>query len=199
MAEWVARRVACPGPGRGRSAARLTVRDVWLDGGVSADQTPRLTVREAVDYVFGLATADEARSLDGLFAAIARDRGRPLEIHADPRMPAGVFGQWLRFADHDEVAYAAWVPTPERTLAHELGHIVFGHRGRPVAELAEAAIPSELQGMAALMLRRECGSDTAAEEELAAEQFASLLLSRLHSMGRQRDPGLRSRWGEALG
>ena len=174
------------------------VGDVWLDGEVAADRTPPANVRAAVDHVFRVATADESRTLEGLFAAVARDRGRPLEIRADPHMPAGVFGQWLRFTDRDEVSVAEWVQTRERTLAYELGHIVLNHRGRPVVDLAEAALPTDLHDLATLMLRRECGSAAAAEEEALAEQFASLLLSRLNSVGR-RDPRVRSRWGEALG
>ncbi|WP_245721602.1 ImmA/IrrE family metallo-endopeptidase [Nocardia crassostreae] len=155
-------------------------------------------VGSAVDRVFALATAGESRSLDGLVAAVFRFRGRPLRVVEDPGMPPGVFGQWIHYRDHDEVSFASWVQTRDRTVAHELGHILLGHRGRPVVDLAQAVLPSEVHDMAALMLRRECGNSGVAEEEMAAEQFASLLLNRLRSIGR-KEPRLRSRWGEALG
>lgn len=113
-------------------------------------------------------------------------------------MPTGVFGQWIHYRDHDEVSFASWVQTRDRTVAHELGHIVLNHRGRPVVELAQAMLPPDYHEMAAFMLRRECGNSAAAEEELAAEQFAGLLLNRLGNIGRKA-PRLRSRWGEALG
>ncbi|WP_278264161.1 ImmA/IrrE family metallo-endopeptidase [Nocardia sp. AG03] len=156
------------------------------------------TVHAAVDRIFTTATVEESRSLPGLVAAIARDRGRPLRLVEDAALPTGVFGQWVHFPDHDEVSVASWVQTRDRTIAHELGHIVLGHRGRPVVDLARTMLPDSVHDMAALMLRRECGNAGAAEEESAAEQFASLLLTRLRTMGGRR-PRLRSRWGEALG
>ncbi|MFG1797479.1 hypothetical protein [Nocardia sp. NPDC049149] len=154
-------------------------------------------VGAAVDRVFAIATAAESRTLDGLLQAVSRDRGRPLAVIESPNLPAGVFGHWIRFADRDEVSYASWAQTKDRTVAHELGHIVLGHQGRPVLEVAQAILPADMHDLAALVLRREC-TDEAAAEELAAEQFASLLLNRLQSIGR-REPRLRSRWGEALG
>lgn len=153
-------------------------------------------VQCAVDRVFAVATAKESRSLDGVLAAVARDRGRQLVV-VEEDLPPGVFGHWIRYPEHDEVAYACWAHTRDRTLAHELGHIMLAHRGRPVAEFAATAVP-ELSELAALMLRRECGDEAAADEEAAAEQFAGLLLARMHDVGNQ-DPRLRSRWGEALG
>ncbi|WP_240771616.1 ImmA/IrrE family metallo-endopeptidase [Nocardia sp. CS682] len=155
-------------------------------------------VGPAVDRVFAMATAEESLSLDGLLQAVARDRGRPLTVTEDPHMPAGVFGHWIRFTDRDEVSYASWTQTRDRTIAHELGHIVLGHQGRPVLEVAQAVLPTDMHDLAALILRRDCADAAAAAEELAAEQFASLLLNRLRSIG-GREPRLRSRWGEALG
>ncbi|WP_459961489.1 M78 family metallopeptidase domain-containing protein [Nocardia sp. IFM 10818] len=155
-------------------------------------------VNSAVDRVFAMATAGESTSLDGLVAAVARERGRPLRVIEDPGMPAGVFGQWIHYRDRDEVSFASWVQTRDRTVAHELGHILLGHQGRPVLELARDALPAGIHDMAALMLRRECGNAVGIEEESAAEQFASLLLNRLQSIG-GKQPRLRSRWGEALG
>ncbi|MEU4323416.1 hypothetical protein AB0F85_32145 [Nocardia fluminea] len=155
-------------------------------------------VNSAVDRIFTIATVGESQSLDGLMQAASRFRGRPLRVVENSALPTGVFGQWVHYQDHDEVSVASWVQTRDRTLAHELGHIVLGHQGRPVLELAQAVLPTGVHELAALMLRRECGNAGAAEEELAAEQFASLLLNRLQRIGR-KEPRLRSRWGEALG
>ncbi|APE37146.1 hypothetical protein BOX37_28065 [Nocardia mangyaensis] len=155
-------------------------------------------VNSAVDRIFTMATAGQSQSLDGLVEAVSRLRGRPLRVVEDSVLPTGVFGQWVHYRDHDEVSVASWVQTRDRTIAHELGHIVLGHQGLPVLELAQSVLPTGMHEMAALMLRRECGNAAAAEEELAAEQFASLLLNRLQRIGR-KEPRLRSRWGEALG
>lgn len=170
----------------------------WTIHGWIAGMLGSSAVHVAVDHVFAVASATESRSVDGLLRAVSRYRGRPLEVIEDPNMPAGVFGQWVRFGDRDEVSYASWVHTRDRTLAHELGHIVLGHQGRPVLELARELLSESMHELAALILRRECGGAAAAEEELAAEQFASLLLNRLQIIGR-KEPRLRSRWGEALG
>ncbi|CAM4334787.1 hypothetical protein NONI108955_21335 [Nocardia ninae] len=155
------------------------------------------TIVAAIDRVFTVATAEEAASLDGVVQAIARERGRPLTVSKDDSMPPGVFGQWTHFADRDEVSYAPWVYKVDRTVAHEMGHIVLGHRGRPVVDLAQSILPESMHGLAALMLRRECGSAGDADEETAAEQFAGMLLNRLQ-FGSRGAPRLRSRWGEAF-
>ncbi|MFI9506928.1 hypothetical protein [Nocardia sp. NPDC052566] len=156
------------------------------------------SVGAAVDHVFAVATAAESHTLDGLLQAVSRHRGRPLRIIENPDLPAGVFGHWIRFTDRDEVSYASWAQTRDRTVAHELGHIVLGHTGSPVLEVAQSLLPADMHDLAVLVLQRECGNSAAADDELAAEQFASLLLNRLRSLGRGA-PRLRSRWGEALG
>ncbi|MCZ9635075.1 hypothetical protein [Rhodococcus sp. BH5] len=161
--------------------------------------TDSSTVARAVDRLFRIAEGDELRSLSGLAEALARDRGRPLVICEGPDLPARVFGQWVRHADHDEVKYASWVHARERTIAHELGHIVLNHVGRPAIELALEALPPESHGLAALMLERDC-DNVRSPEEVDAEAFGNLLLRRLKG-GRHvnRSPGIRSRLDEAFG
>lgn len=157
------------------------------------------TVARAVDRLFRIAEGDELRSLTGLAEALARDRGRPLVIHEGPDLPNRIFGQWIRHPDYDEVKYGRWVHARERTIAHELGHIVLGHVGKPAIELAREVLPPERHDLAALMLQRDC-DDTKSPEEADAEAFGNLLLHRLNGGSRiNRSPGLRSRLDEAFG
>lgn len=155
-------------------------------------------VSEAVDRVFRIATSSEATTLSGLMEAVARDRSRPLIVDPSNRnLPLGVFGQWVQYPDRDEVSCAEWVHARERTLAHELGHILLGHRGRPARDFAEEFLPASAQGLAKIMLRREC-SDGHNAEEIDAEAFASRLLGRLNSNRKSTNPGVRARLDEAI-
>ncbi len=134
----------------------------------------------------------------------AQANGRVVVIEDAP-LAVGVFGQWISFPDRDVVQVGQGVVGRDRTIAHELGHMVLGHRGLPVAEFAAEhvrAVPPEL---VARMLQRSCGSgdvlhagDRWPEDELAAERFAGLLIRRMHA-GR----GVRTRWSpyvdDALG
>lgn len=77
-------------------------------------------------------------SLVRLVAAVGADRGRPIEVTAAD-LPVGVSGQWRQYTDRDEFLIQRGLPTTERTLAHELGHLVLGHDGIPVTEVAREA------------------------------------------------------------
>ncbi|MDH6284554.1 hypothetical protein [Prescottella agglutinans] len=156
-------------------------------------------IARAVDHLFRIAQGAEARSLSGMADALARDRGRELVIREGAELPAGVFGQWTRHPDHDEVCCASWVHARERTIAHELGHIALGHVGRPAIELATEHLPPSIHDLAVLMLQRDC-TDARSEEEADAEAFGSLLLRRLKGSSlANRSPAVRSRLDEALG
>lgn len=154
-------------------------------------------VAHAVDRLFRIAEGEEARSLSGMSDALARERNRPLIICEGPDLPVGVFGQWVRHPDRDEVRYAKWVHARERTIAHELGHIALGHVGRPAIELAIDHLPPDRHDLAVLMLQRDCGV-TQSVEESEAEAFGGLLLRRLGSSRINRSPAIRSRIDEAL-
>ncbi|PBC35804.1 hypothetical protein CJ178_30565 [Rhodococcus sp. ACPA4] len=156
------------------------------------------TVARAVERMFRIAVGDEARSLDGMAKALSRERGRPLIVLHDAKLPPGVFGQWVRRPDHDEVSCAAWVHARDRTIAHELGHIALGHFGRPAIDLATDFLPASAHDLATLMLRRDC-TDTYSVEEADAEAFGSLLLRRLQDTRGSGNPAIRSRLDEALG
>ncbi|WP_241665912.1 hypothetical protein [Prescottella subtropica] len=159
----------------------------------------KAAIARAVNRLFRIAQGEEARSLSGLADALARDRGRRLVIHEDV-LPSGVFGQWTRHPDYDEVRFATWVHARDRTIAHELGHIILGHVGRPALDVAKQALPADRHDLATLMLQRDCSDERRSDEEADAEAFGSLLLRRLRGTnGANGSPAVRSRLDEALG
>ncbi|MFD6199871.1 hypothetical protein ACFWE3_24525 [Mycobacteriaceae bacterium NPDC060252] len=100
-------------------------------------------------------------------------------------LPAGVFGRWISLPDRDIVQVGVGVVGRERTIAHELGHMVLGHRGRPVAQYAAGLMQAASHELLAHMLQRTCGDDESDtpgcdyDDELAAERFAGLLMRRI--------------------
>ena len=84
-------------------------------------------VTKAVSDVLDLAPRDGEVSLTRLVAAVAEQRSRPIEITTDD-LPPGVCGQWRQYSDHDVFLIQRGLPTWDRTLAHELGHLVLGRR-----------------------------------------------------------------------
>lgn len=92
-------------------------------------------------------------------SAYAAHRGRPIEVRRQ-NLPVGVFGVWLKNESRDLLLVSTGIATYEQTLAHELGHLVLDHP----------------QG---------CSSDPddakAAQAELEAESFATLLVRRVTS------------------
>lgn len=93
------------------------------------------SVTKAVSAVLDLAPRHGEVSLTSLVNAVSEDRSRPIEIEiAD--LPTGVCGQWRQYADHDTFLLQRGLPAVDRTLAHELGHLVLGHEGISVTEVA---------------------------------------------------------------
>ena len=62
-------------------------------------------------------------------------RARPIELKIGGSA-AGVCGQWRQYADRDVFLIQQGLPAGDRTLAHELGHLVLGHEGISVVEAA---------------------------------------------------------------
>ena len=93
------------------------------------------SVTRAVGAVLDLAPRHGEVSLIRLVDAVSEDRGHPIELKmAD--LPPGVCGQWRQYADRDVFLIQQGLPAWDRTLAHELGHLVLGHEGIPVVEAA---------------------------------------------------------------
>ena len=135
-----------------------------------------------------------------LIAAVSSDRGRPIEIElAD--LPAGVCGQWRQYVDHDVFLIQHGLPTWQRTLAHELGHLVLGHQGMPVAEAARQVTEAASDDLIGYMLnqRTGCMGPNGADAEQEAEDFAALLIYRLGRMPSDRSSIVQVRLGEAFG
>lgn len=157
-------------------------------------------VTRAVNAVLSLAPDHGAVSLDRLVAAVGEDRGRPVEVRiAD--LPAGVSGQWRQYADRDEFLLQRGLPTAERTLAHELGHLILGHDGIPVTELARehSAVASDDLINYMLNQRTGCMGPAGEDAEQEAEDFAALLLYRLGRLPSDRASKVAVRLGEAFG
>ena len=157
-------------------------------------------VTRAVNDVLDLAPEQGTVSLDRLVAAVGADRGRPIEI-STADLPPGVSGQWRQYADHDEFLIQQGLPTAERTLAHELGHLVLGHNGMLVTELAreESELASDDLINYMLNQRTGCMGPAGEEAEQEAEDFAALLLYRLGRLPSDRASIVAVRLGEAFG
>ena len=90
-------------------------------------------VTRAVSEVLDLAPRRGEVSLPRLVDAVSEDRERPIELKmAD--LPPGVCGQWRQYGDRDVFLIQKGLPAWDRTLAHELGHLVLGHQGIPVVQ-----------------------------------------------------------------
>jgi hypothetical protein len=153
-----------------------------------------------VNEVLALAPEHGVVSVGGLIAAVGADRGRPIDI-TTAELPTGVSGQWRQYADRDEFLIQEGLPTAERTLAHELGHLVLGHDGIPVTELArdQAVVASDDLISYMLNQRTGCLGPAGDDAEQEAEDFAALVLYRLGRLPSDRASMVAVRLGEAFG
>jgi len=139
-------------------------------------------------------------SVSRLVTAVGDDRGRPIGITV-AALPTGVSGQWRQYADRDEFLIQEGLPTAERTLAHELGHLMLGHDGIPVTELARDQTVVASDDLISYMLnqRTGCLGPAGEDAEQEAEDFAALLLYRLGRLPSDRASMVAVRLGEAFG
>ena len=157
-------------------------------------------VTRAVGDVLALAPVRGEVNLAGLVSAVGAHRGRPIEVSM-AELPAGVSGQWRQYADRDEFLIQDGLPTADRTLAHELGHLVLGHDGLPVAEVARQSAEVAGDDLISYMLnqRTGCMGPGGEDVEQQAEDFAALLLYRLGRLRSDRSSIAQVRLGEAFG
>jgi hypothetical protein len=157
-------------------------------------------VTRAVGAVLALAPVRGEVNLAGLVSAVGAHRGRPIEVSM-AELPAGVSGQWRQYADRDEFLIQDGLPTADRTLAHELGHLVLGHDGIPVAEVARQSVEVAGDDLISYMLnqRTGCMGPGGEDVEQQAEDFAALLLYRLGRLRSDRSSIAQVRLGEAFG
>ncbi|MFC9787621.1 hypothetical protein [Rhodococcus sp. NPDC127528] len=155
-------------------------------------------VLAAVDAVLDMAAQTHAVTIEDIAQALAASRRRPIEIEIADLGP-GVWGQRREFPDHDEIVLARSLPSIDRTLAHEIGHIVFRHPGAAISETTLAADDDLIAYM--LSQRAAVSADLTAESlhEWEAEAFAVRLLQRLGHFERDQNWRPLLCYDEALG
>ena len=157
-------------------------------------------VTHAVSAVLNLAPRRGEVSLPRLVEAVSEDRGRPIELRmAD--LPPGVCGQWRQYVDRDMFVIQKGLPAWDRTLAHELGHLVLGHEGIPVVQAARDKVEIASADLIGYMLnqRTGCMGPSGEDAEQEAEDFAALLIYRLGRLPSDRSSIVQVRLGEASG
>lgn len=157
-------------------------------------------VTKAVGDVLDLAPRRGEVTVAGLVVAVGQDRGRSIGLKmAD--LPPGVCGQWRQYADHDVFLIQHGLPTWERTLAHELGHLVLDHGGIPIVEAARDTAELASDDLISYMLnqRTGCMGPNGQDAEQEAEDFAALLIYRLGRLPSDRASIVQVRLGEAFG
>ena len=157
-------------------------------------------VAKAVNDTIDLAPRRGEVSLAGLVVAVGDNQGRPIVVNT-AELPAGVSGKWRQYADYDEFLIQDGLPTADRTLAHELGHLVLGHDGIPVTEVARETAEVASDDLISYMLnqRTGCMGPGGEDVEQEAEDFAALLLYRLGRLPSDRASIVQVRLGEAFG
>ena len=157
-------------------------------------------VTGAVNDVLALASRHGEVSLVGLVAAVGEHRERRIEV-STAVLPVGVSGQWRQYCDYDEFLIQDGLPTADRTLAHELGHLVLGHDGMPVIEAAREAAEFASDDLISYMLNQRTGCLGPGGEDIEqeAEDFAALLIYRLGRLPSDRSSIVQVRLGEAFG
>jgi len=157
-------------------------------------------VANAVASVLELAPHSEEVSIVRLVRAVSESRARPITIEM-AELPPGVCGQWRQYVDRDEFLIQRGLPAWDRTLAHELGHLVLGHEGTPVTEAARDITELATDDLIGYMLnqRTGCMGPAGEEAEQEAEDFAALLSYRLGRLPSDRSSIVQVRLGEAFG
>jgi hypothetical protein len=157
-------------------------------------------VAGAVSSVLHLAPRRGEVSIVRLVQAVADNRERPIEIQME-ELPPGVCGQWRQYSDHDVFMIQQGLPAWDRTLAHELGHLVLGHEGISVEEAARDSTVFVSDELIRYMLHQRTGCMGPSGEDLEqeAEDFAALLAYRLGRLRSDRSSIVQVRLGEAFG
>ena len=116
-------------------------------------------------------------------------------------LPPGVCGQWRQYVDRDVILLQEGLPAGDRTLAHELGHLMLGHEGISAVEAARDITEFASSDLIGYMLnqRTGCMGPSGEDAEQEAEDFAALLIYRLGRLPSDRSSIVQVRLGEAFG
>ena len=157
-------------------------------------------VANAVASVLELAPHRGEVSIIRLVRAVGESRSRPVSIEM-AELPPGVCGQWRQYGDRDVFLIQRGLPAWDRTLAHELGHLVLGHEGIPVTQAARDTTELAGEDLIGYMLnqRTGCMGPSGEDAEQEAEDFAALLSYRLGRLPSDRSSIVQVRLGEAFG
>ena len=157
-------------------------------------------VTRAVNAVLDLAPRSGEVSLARLVDAVAEARDRPIELEM-AELPPGVCGQWRQYVDRDVILLQEGLPAGDRTLAHELGHLMLGHEGISAVEAARDITEFASSDLIGYMLnqRTGCMGPSGEDAEQEAEDFAALLIYRLGRLPSDRSSIVQVRLGEAFG
>ncbi|NLE80577.1 MAG: ImmA/IrrE family metallo-endopeptidase [Rhodococcus sp.] len=157
-------------------------------------------VAAAVDAVLDAAVAAEAVELVDIVQSVAQERERAIELEYSADLAIGICGQRRAYPDRDVIVLAPDLPDNDRTLAHELGHVVFRHEG---VEAVSATLEVSDDLIAYMLSQRSLrkGDGPTADEiaEWEAETFASMMLMRLKTMKGRGAPVSVLRYDEAIG
>ncbi|WP_433655177.1 hypothetical protein ACQPW1_30245 [Nocardia sp. CA-128927] len=115
--------------------------------------------------------------------ALSAQRAIPLHLLPVAIRPSDPCGLWLSTPDADFIAYeaAASQPHQHHIIAHELGHIIYGHKGSPAtsSESSKLLFPDLDPGLVLDMLGRTGYSER-------QEQEAETIASTIHDTFRRR-------------
>lgn len=157
-------------------------------------------VARAVSAVLDVAPRHGEVSMIRLVRAVAESSGRRIDVQTE-ELPPGVCGQWRQYSDHDVFLIQQGLPAWDRTLAHELGHLVLGHEGISVVDAVRDSTELVSDDLIRYMLnqRTGCMGPSGEEAEQEAEDFAALLGYRLGRLRSDRSSIVQVRLGEAFG
>jgi hypothetical protein len=157
-------------------------------------------VARAVAAVLDAAPRHGEVSMVRLVQAVAESRGRSIDVQME-ELPPGVCGEWRQYADHDVFVIQQGLPAWDRTLAHELGHLMLGHEGTSVVDAVRDSTELVSEDLIRYMLnqRTGCMGPSGEEAEQEAEDFAALLGYRLGRLRSDRSSIVQVRLGEAFG
>ncbi|MFI8933326.1 toxin [Streptomyces sp. NPDC053474] len=141
-----------------------------------------------------------ARDIAGLCALLSERRGRPLHLAPIAMRAEQPCGLWIAANTVDFIIYEAKTTRPhqEHIIAHELAHIICGHRsGSPLDDAtARLVFPDLNPALVRDMLARTTYSET---QEQEAEMTASLIIATRIGSTTPHLPSEQRALGGALG